>query len=279
MKKGITFFVLFLLSWNLYAPPNCEIYKNDDDCYKSCKEAMMAIRYGQGSYLSQQHFDKSIELCSTFAYSYMEKAVPYLKRGLFVEWKEMIDKAVELAPEEYLGYRGWCRLQFLRDYEGAIKDIEKLKSLVNFDIGYCQTGDYHLNIALALCYKELGDLAKARTLILEQLSSENYSEGLYDYYHLGVLEYEAANYEEAIIHFDKQIEVNDYLGETYYFKALANKRLNQNEQYFQNLKKAESYYQNGKNRTDTYTETVDKIYLSDILEEMNTNAQQSAKRQ
>jgi tetratricopeptide (TPR) repeat protein len=231
---------------------------------------MKAIRYKQGSYQSQQHFDKSIELRPTLAYSYIEKAVPYLTRGLFVEWKKMIDKAVELAPEEHLGYRGWCRLQFLRDYQGAIEDIEKLKSLVNYDIGYCQTGDYHLNIALALCYKELGNLEKARELILEQLSAENYSEGLYDYYHFGVLEYEMENYEEAIICFDKQIEANDYLGETYFFKALANKKLTQFEFYSQNLKKAEDYYRNRKNRTDTYTEPIDKIYLSDILEELNT---------
>jgi len=69
--------------------------------------------------------------------------------------KKMIDKAVELDPEKYLGYRGWCRLQFLRDYKGAIKDIEELKSLVSYDIGACQTGDYHLNIVLTLCYQKL----------------------------------------------------------------------------------------------------------------------------
>lgn len=272
MKKEFTFLVLSLLSVNLFAPPNCEIYKDNENCYKSCQKGMKAIRYQQGSYQSQQLFEKSIELCSTFAYSYMEKAVPYLKRGLFIEWKEMIDKAVDLAPKEYLGYRGWCRLQFLRDYKGAIKDIEELKSLVNYDIGYCQTGDYHLNIALALCYKQTGDFVKARELFVHQLNAKNYSEGFYDYYHFGVLEYQTGNFEEAIKYFDKQIEVNDYLGETYFFKALANKKLNQLELYSHNLKIAENYYRKGKIRTDTYTETIDKIYLSDILDEKNLAA-------
>ena len=270
MKKGITFFVLLLISLNLYAPPNCNLYKDNKDCYKSCKEAMKAIQYQQGSYKSQQYFDSSIELCSTFAYSYMEKAVPYLKRGLFIEWKEMIDKAVELSPKEYLGYRGWCRLQFLRDYDGAIKDIEKLKSLVNYNIGYCQTGDYHLNIALALCYKEIGNLEKAKEIFTHHVNSETFSEGLYDYYHFGILEYETGNYEKAITYFDKQIEVNDYLGETYFFKALANKKLNQHKLYAQNLETSESYYRQGKIRTDSYAEMIDKIYLIDILEEKNT---------
>ena len=83
--------------------------------------------------------------------------------------------------------------------------------------------------------------------------------------------------EKAIIYLDRQIEVNDYMGETYYFKALVNKVLNQNDQYLQNLQKAESYYRSGKNRIDTYTETVDKIYLSDILEELNTVANKDSK--
>jgi tetratricopeptide (TPR) repeat protein len=272
MKKGITFFVLILVSWNLYAPPNCEIYKGNDNCYKSCKEAMKAIRYKQGSYDSQQHFEKSIDLCPSLAYSYMEKAVPYLKRGLFIEWKKMIDKAVELSPEEYLGYRGWCRLQFLADYEGAIRDIEKLKALINYDISYCQNGEYHLNIALALCYKEMGEIDKAKKLIIQQLTSENYSVGPYDYYHLGIIEYEEENYENAINYFERQILENDYLAGTYYFKAMAHKNLNQIDLYIKNLTKAESFYRNGKVRFDNYTETIDKIYLIDILKEKNTAA-------
>lgn len=265
MKQGITILFLFL-SVQLFAPPNCEIYKQDPDCYESCKAAMTAIRYKQGSSRSQYHFDRSIELCPAFAYSYMEKAVPFLKRGLFVEWKNLIDQAVQLAPEEYLGYRGWCRLQFLRDYDGAISDIEKLQSLVPYDIGYCQTGDYHLNIALALCYKMKGQLEKAKEIFIEQLNSKNYSVGLYDYYHLGILEYELGNYELAREALVRQIELNDYLGETYYFLAMVSKAENKRGEYLQNLEVAENYYRKGNHRTDTYTETLDKVYLMDIME-------------
>jgi tetratricopeptide (TPR) repeat protein len=260
---------ILCVSMDLFAPPNCEVYKDSDKCYKSCQAAMDAIHHPQGSYASQQYFEKSIGLCETFAYSYMEKAVPYLKRGLFIEWKELIDKAVALEPQEYLGYRGWCRLQFLRDYNGAIKDIEELKSLVNYDIGYCQTGDYHLNIALALCYKEIGQIDTARALFEEHFAKENAFVGLFDYYHFGVLAYESGNFQMALNHFEKQIEINDDLAETYYFMALCYKKMGQNSMYNQNLSTAKSYYEKGKFRTDTYTETIDKIYLGDIIQEMN----------
>lgn len=271
MKKPLIIFVASLIGLNVSAQPNCEVYKDDEACYQACKKAMKAIQYAQGSYQSQAYFDESITLCPTFAYSYMEKAVPFLKRGEFVEWKRLIDKAVELAPIEYLGYRGWCRLQFLRDYEGCIKDIEQLKQLIKYDIGYCQTGDYHLNIALALCYKALGNIDRARALFTAQLISENPDIGLFDFYHFGVLEYEAGNHQQAIDHLNKQIEVNDYLGETYYFLAMANKKLGNVEVYRSLLDKGVSYYNNGKFRVDNYTETMDKIYLIDIVEEQKAS--------
>ena len=268
MKRTLLFILIFTLSQDLLAPPNCELYKQDELCYQACEEAWTAIRYPQGSHESQQHFDRSLELCPTFAYSYMEKAVPFLKRGLFIEWKKMIDKAVTLAPKEYLGYRGWCRLQFLRDYQGAIDDIEELKSLVNYDIGFCQTGDYHLEIVRAMCYKELGQLEKARAIYTQHLIEDNYDVDLFDYYHWGVLEFESGNYQKALKHLDKQIEINDDLAGTYFYKALCYKELNEYDLYSENLNKAEAYYQKGKVRTDTYTETLDKVFLIDIQEEI-----------
>lgn len=269
MRKWITVIIVVCLVSPLLAPPNCEIYKEDQLCYEACQEAMTAIRFPQGYYKSQEHFDRSIELCPTLAYSWMEKAVPYLKRGLFVEWKALIDQAVALDPAEYLGYRGWCRLQFLRDYEGAIEDIDQLKSLVKYDIGYCQTGDYHLNFAQAFCYKALGDFDLARALMTEQLNSKNYSKGLYDFYHLGVLEYETGHYETAVDYFTQQIEFNDHLAGTHFYLALTQKALGNIEAYTHHLNKAEVFYDSGKVLTDPYTEPFDKVYLMDILEEKN----------
>lgn len=266
MRKIIVTIIFAFFHPHLNAQPNCNIYKSDEKCFESCKEAIKAISYRQGSYKSQRHFDRSIELCPSFSYSYFQKAIPFLKRGKFLEWKKLIDIAVELSPEEYLGYRGWCRLQFLRDYEGAIKDIERLKSIVNYDIGYGQSGDYHLNIALALCYKKIGEVQKARELFQQHLTLQ---EDPYDYYHFGVLEYEEGNYETALKYFTKQISINDYLGETYYFMALCSKKLDEVDMYSEYIDKAESYYKNGKYRVDVYVEPLDKIYLSDIVKEKN----------
>jgi len=270
MKKIYFSFCLLFFSNMLLAPPNCEVFKNDELCYEACQEAINAIRKKQGSWQSQEYFDRSLELCPSFDYSHMEKAVPYLKRGDFISWKKMIDRSVELDPLEHLGYRGWCRLQFLRDYEGAIADIERLDEINPHDIGYSQNGDYHLTIALALCYKEIGQKEKALKIIEGKLIQENYSAGLYDYYHLGVLQFEMGEYEEALKSFEKQIFENDYMGETYYFMAKTFKELGNEKAYSDNLNKAKSYYTAGKYRIDTYTEPIDKIYLMDIEKEIDS---------
>lgn len=266
MKVKTTLLFLFTAPLFLLSQPNCEIYKRETPCRDACESAMMAIRYKQGSFISQVYFDLAISTCPEFAYAYMEKGVPHLKRGNFIHWKQLIDKAVEHDPLQYLGYRGWCRLQFLRDYEGAIEDIEALAKLIPSDIGYCQTGDYHLDIARALSYKMLGQRDTAKAIFYQHINHPDYSPGLFDFYHLGVLEYELGDYDQAITHLYRQIEENDYLGETYYFLALAEEKKGNIAACKSYLQKAKTYYEAGKFRRDSYTETIDKIYLVEILE-------------
>ncbi len=268
MKK-LAFFLLVLPVY-LFGQPNCNIFKwnNNDSCYRACIIATEAAEY-QGWRLSQVGFEKAVDLCPILDYAYLEKSVPYLKRGDFLSWKVLIDKAVSLNPTMHLGYRGWCKYQFVRDYHGAITDIETLDSLVSYDIGRSINSDYHLVIVKALCYKAIGLKQKAIDIIETQLSQKTYSPGLYDYLHLGVLKLEAGAIKESIACFNKQIEINDYLAETYYYIALAYKHVKAFTEYKRNMEKAKAYYLKGYKRTDTYTEPMDKIYLADIEKELN----------
>jgi tetratricopeptide (TPR) repeat protein len=265
------FLTILLIGFSIfiYAQPNCNVYKwnNNEACYQACLTATEDA--GQGTKKSQLQFDKAIELCSTFDYAYFEKAVPYLKRGDFVTWKKLIDKAVELNPTGHLGYRGWCRYQFVRDYRGAIRDIEKLDSLTTGDFGYSQNGDYHLNVAKALCYKAIGQKEKAISIIEDQLQQKDYSPMTYDYLHLGILKFETGDQQEAIKYLKKAIAYNDYLADQYYFLGLVYKKLGQQKEFKENLEKAKTYYLKGFKRFDDYTHPMDKIYLSDIEKELS----------
>lgn len=260
--------MLFLFSFsNVFAQPNCEAYKYYGDTlkYNACKKAMEIKGHYQFSKEYQTALDESLEIDPTFDYAYWAKSIAYLKSGDFVTWKKLIDKAVEYKPKEHLGYRGWCRYQFFRDYEGAIADIEKLDSLVNYDIGQSQNGTYHLNIAKGLCYKAIGKKEKAIEIIENQikLNEEEDFVGAYDYLHLGVLYLETEKFEKAIEIFKKQSETNE-MAENQYYSALAYLSLDKLTEYKSSLKRAKELYIEGRKMSDPYSNPMDKIYLDNI---------------
>ncbi len=264
--------LLFSLS-SVFSHTNCEVYKLDGDTlkYKACKKVMETDGLYQFSKEFQILLDESIEIDPTFDFAYWSKSIAYLKSGDFVTWKKLIDKAVELKPKDHLGYRGWCRFQFFRDYKEAINDIEKLDSLVNYDIGQCQNGTYHLNIAKGLCYKAIGEKEKAIRIIENQIKlneSENFI-GAYDYLHLAVLYLETEKFEKAIEIFNKQSKIYE-LAENQYYLALAFQKLNKLKEYKSSLEKAKQLYIEGKKMYDKYSTSIDQIYLDNIENELKT---------
>lgn len=219
----------------------------------------------QGHKYAQMGFDEAIRLCPNFDYAYREKSVPYLKRGDFVTWKILIDKAVKLNPIANLGYRGWCQFQFLRNYDSAIEDIENFEKLVGVDnVGSSQNGDHNLEIVRALCYKGKGDKIKAIKIIEKQLSRKKYSPMLFDYYHLGVLYYETHNYTKAKKYFEKQISVTDSYAEPYYYLSLIYVNSNNKLEAEKMINKSLDFYSNNKYLKDTYNVFIDKVYEQEI---------------
>ncbi len=271
--KHLYFFIIIIfISENAFGIPNCYIYKEDENCYKACKEAEEAIKYPQGSKASQEHFLKSIELCPTFAYSFFEQSVPYAKRGLMNEWIDMINKAVELDPEMHLATRGWYHWFFMHNYEAAIADVDRLEAMVPYDIG--PTGDayYHLNIMKALCYKGLGNSEKAIELIENCMDSEGYFKGPYDNIHLGVLYLEKGELSKALTEFEKQMQYNN-MSEAYFYSAKVYQILNDLPSATENLNLALKMYDQGRAMHNQYRQLVDEIYRVDIEEELKIVAE------
>ena len=271
--KYFNILILLIPFSNVFSQPNCEAYKYYGDTlkYNACNKAMEIKGHYQFSKKYQIILDESIKIDPTFDYAYWAKSFAYLKSGDFVTWKKLIDKAVEYNPKEHLGYRGWCRYQFFRDYKGAIKDIEKLNSLVDYDIGQSQNGTYHLNIARGLCYKAIGEKEKAIAIIEKQLklNEEEDFVGANDYLHLGVLYLETGEFEKAVETFKKQ-SVNNELAENQYYLALAYQKLDKPAESKSCLKKAKEFYIGERKMFDPYSNPMDKIYLKDIENEIKT---------
>lgn len=271
--KYFNLLILLIPFSSVFAQPNCEAYKYYGDTlkYEACNKAMEIKGHYQFSKKYQIVLDESIEIDPTFDYAYWAKSIAYLKSGDFVTWKKLIDKAVKYKPKEHLGYRGWCRYQFFRDYKGAIKDIEKLDSLVDYDIGHSQNGTYHLNIAKGLCYKAIGEKEKAVEILEKQikLNEEDDFIGANDYLHLGVLYLETKKFKKAVETFKKQSKNNE-LAENQYYLALTYQKLEKAAESKSCLEKAKELYIGGTKLFDPYSNPMDKIYLEDIENEIKT---------
>ena len=264
--------ITLLLSCGLFAQPNCEAYKyhGDDLKYRACKVAEKRAGHYQFSRAYQEALDEALAIDSTFAYAYKVKSTAYLKSGDFITWKELIDQAVKYDPEGELFYRASCRYQFFRDYQGEIDDIDLLDSLVDYDIGYSQNGDYHLNIVKALCYKGIGSPNRALEIFEEQLCDSTHFTGIYDYLHLGVLYLEMGNYSKALESFKRQELEND-IAENRYYSALAYKAIGNRKKWLENLELAKKKHEQRERMFDPYTENMDQIFLSDILNEIEVS--------
>ncbi|WP_420571449.1 hypothetical protein [Kordia sp.] len=97
------------------------------------KRSLACFQHGMSNYQGTQEsinaFAKAVEYDPTHAESWRELSIPFLKRGMPHLWKKYIDKAVELDPIAWQGYRGYNYLWFYRDYKNAIADFDATDTL------------------------------------------------------------------------------------------------------------------------------------------------------
>lgn len=254
-------FLLLIVYTNTIAQVNCNAVEGEN-CKKACELYHWASDL-QGFAASQEGFDKAIGLCPDFSLAYLEKAVPYLKNGDFVTWKILIDKAAALDSQMHLGYRGWAKFQFLRDYKGAIQDLDQLKKYYPGDLGRSQNGDYNLDVVRAMSYSALGQKEKAAGIIERLLAARGYVKGMFDHYQLGVTYFELGRYDKALENFEKQSKEYNF-AENIYFKSKVSKI--RNKDYLDLKMLALQTYDEGKTMKDVYTHHFNKVYRKEIEE-------------
>ncbi|WP_350293542.1 hypothetical protein [uncultured Croceitalea sp.] len=260
-------FLIFFISFSTIAlgQYNCEAFKlNGDLCkYKACKYLDSVNKPFQLTKGYHDIYNKALEICPNYHQAYRNKSTAYLKTGEFIMWKKLMDKAVELSPEEHLSYRGWCRYQFFRDYKGALKDLEALEKIYPDDLGYSQNGMYHLKVVQALCQKMLNQPKEAISTLEKHLKKSKFKD-LYDYYHLGILYSESGQYEKALSAFKIQIKEYDFDGLQYHL-ALLHKKLGNLQEYRDCIFKTNELHKKGRVMTDPYTHPLDFVFKSDIV--------------
>lgn len=263
--------LLFVSAISMHAQ-NCNFYLlQGDTCQnEACKIAEPRNIHYQYSKEYQEICDDAIAHCPDYAPAYSHKSTAYLKSGDFVTWEYLMGKAVDLVPKDYLAYRGWCRYSFFLDYQGAIEDLERLESLIGYETGYSAEGDYHLQVARALCYKGLGNKEKAISILEDYFEKSNGDGRVYNYLHLGVLYLESGQIAKAKACMEKQLQINS-LAEAHYYMALIHKSEKDDPACRSQLELAKTQYEAGLRMRHDYTHHMDKVYLIQINEALEGN--------
>jgi len=218
----------------------------------------------QGTYLSQTIFDILIWQYPEYSKAYMEKSVAFNKRGEYSKGFYYLNKAVKIDPVNNLGYRGWLRLVKLKDYKGAINDLEKLDSLTpNFE-------DYpwgeNIHYLLGISYNGLGNLEQAKDEYNIYFNSEKDSSNLnpmaFVYY--GNILLKQDSLKKANKFFNIAISIDKNRTEAYYFKGIYFKKINELDSSNINFKKSLKLYDKGYKNQDSYNEVFQEIYRKDI---------------
>ena len=225
------------------AQPNCHIYSENDPKRKACELSHEAIKYQQGSRASQELFDAAIATAPDFAWAYYEKSVPYFKRGFLHKGLQILNKAVDLSPLDYLCYRAYWYWQY-RNYELCIDDLETYYALPK---AYYQTtpgGEKDMRIILGLAYSKIGNFKKGIEVINNCMSTyeTEIDFGYADYLSLGILYFFNTEYDKAESALKEQLSIIENTAEVYYFMGLIHLKKENIRKAKLNFKKAKEVF-------------------------------------
>ena len=198
---------------------------------------------------------------------YHELSVQNTKNGNYKLAVQYLDKAAKLNPEVN-GYYGWVMLYYFRDYERALKYLEKYDSLTpNYsDFPAGENINYLKGMALLMQKKYSTSIIYFKKYIHEV--HKTIGEKWLDpsvFYYLGIAYYTIGDSKNAKLSFKKAIKYYPHFCEAYFYLAKIEKT---NKNKLKKLNKAKQLLNNGFSKKDVYVEIFNPIYLQDIENEI-----------
>lgn len=190
------------------------------------------------------------------------------KNGNYNLGIQYLDSAAHYSNEVY-GYYGWVSLYYYRDYEHALKYLEKYDSLTPNFFDY-PVGENILNLK-GLAYMNLHQYEKA----IEQFSmyidyeknkhGEDWVDATSPYYR--AICYEKLNMPDlAMESYDLAIKIRPDFSEAIYHKAVLSNDLSEKKQLFElSLKLLKEH----RELTDEYIELFEKVYIQEVEERIS----------
>jgi tetratricopeptide (TPR) repeat protein len=201
--------------------------------------------------------------------AYMSRSIPYNKVGEHAIGFAMLNRAVELDPQQHLGYRTFIKLYMMHDYEGALQDCLRLDSITS----YSKPGVWgeDIDVVIGLCYLQLNDLQKARLRFRNSIDRVTKNSGKEwnssrVFLYLGITLMKEKAYSEAIQVLDELIQLNPNYSEAYYYKALSFSSLKDLKSAEATLEKCKQTFEKYGAEKNSYFELPYQIYPSMLTE-------------
>ncbi|MEM9338454.1 MAG: hypothetical protein AAGA66_06970 [Bacteroidota bacterium] len=220
--------------------------------------------YRQGNLRRQWLMEQAIKTDPSFAEAYMQQSISHNKRGDFSTGMALLEKAVELKPVRYLGYRGSVKLYMLHDYEGALHDFLRLDSLTpNFRDAPRGEDIYQV---MSLCHEGLGNDSLALFYLNKAIDEEDPQwVDNQAYLYRSRVQIRLGDFERAMDNLTHGITTNP-LADYYYYLAYAHFQLNNPQKGCEYLSEGVEQFNLGYFRSNPYYELPGQVYLSDFHE-------------
>lgn len=178
----------------------------------------------------QKCLDEGLKKDSTIAYLWQQKAMPFFKAKKYEVGMQFMDKAVQYDAQEWQPYRAFIKCIFAKTYKDAIVDFEDC--IKKYGNGYRM--DHTYTFYIGLCYLQLNEYEKAEKLFKE------YNEDIFKnrqglehptaLFYYGIVKYELKKWEEAIVIFDKALNIYPNFSDVKYYKSVCMARLGANQE-------------------------------------------------
>ena len=223
--------------------------------------------YLQGSITGQKYYDSLIMLDPDNAEHYKNKSIPHSKIGDYHIAFPLLQKAMELNPEETLYYTAWLMTDLYKDYDRALQYLNQYDDYTPDKVDYAW-GE-NVNILKGEVLQALGRHEEAIIEFTKAIEEEgedhiDYSAFVYrgiSYDYLGDLE-------KALDDYNSTLKIYDKSSMAYYYRGLTYLKLDKKQNAIKDLEIALSLIKKGYKKSDPYKEVYNEIYAMQVEDKL-----------
>ena len=227
------------------------------------------IYMSQGSAQTMNLIEEIIELDPSHCDALRERSVPYLKRGMPIQWKKYFDEAVACDAIRWQGWRGYLYLYFYRDYKKAIADFDATDHLTPNHIDAPQ--GHSVDFWRGHAYLGLKDYEQSLYYYQKHIDhvTKEFGEDWVEpeaFLNMAIAQYENKNYEAMRALLDKALYYyQDKTADTKYYYARYMQAVGETKAALEWIDHAIDDFLEGQYKKRPYNEEIKQVYLEELL--------------